>query len=128
MKVLIFCQQSRSKSRFIFFLPLFIAPPPLCTSEAKSLQSCLTLCNLLDCSPPGSSVRGILQARILKWVLIPFSRESSQPRDQIHVSYVSLHWQAGSLPLLPLGRSKCKYSLHQILTFFCTFPKYLLQL
>ena len=136
MKVLIFCQQSRSKSRFIFFLPLFIVPLPLCTSTptmykyrcAKSLQSCLTLCNLLDCSPPGSSVHGILQARILKWVLIPFSRESSQPRDQIHVSYVSLHWQAGSLPLLPLGRSKCKYSLHQILTFFCTFPKCILQL
>ena len=36
------------------------------TSAAKSLQSCLTLCNLMDCSPPGSSIRGILQARILE--------------------------------------------------------------
>ena len=49
-------------------------------------QSCLTLCDLMDCSPPGSSVRGILQARILEWVVIPFSRGSSQPRDQTQVS------------------------------------------
>jgi len=40
----------------------------------------------LDCSPPGSSVNGILQARILEWVAISFSRGSSQPRDQTHVS------------------------------------------
>ena len=41
-------------------------------------QSCLTLCDPMDCSPPGSCVHGILQARILEWVVIPFSRESSQ--------------------------------------------------
>ena len=44
-------------------------------------QSCLTLCDPMDCSPPGSSVHGILQARILEWVAIPFSRSSSWPRD-----------------------------------------------
>ena len=44
-------------------------------------QSHLTLCDPMDCSPPGSSVLGILQARILEWVAIPFSRGSSQPRD-----------------------------------------------
>ena len=44
---------------------------------AKSLQSCLILCNPMDCSPPGSSVQGILQARILEWVALPSSRESS---------------------------------------------------
>ena len=45
--------------------------------HAKSLQSCLTLCNPMDCSPSGSSVRGILQARILGWVAMPsFSRSS----------------------------------------------------
>ena len=44
-------------------------------------QSCPTLCYALDYSPPGSSVHGILQTRILGWVAIPFSRESSQPRD-----------------------------------------------
>ena len=43
----------------------------------------------VDCSPPGSSVRGILQARILKWVAMPSSRGSSRPRDQTHVFHVS---------------------------------------
>ena len=42
-------------------------------AAAKSLQSCLTLCDSIDCSPPGSSVPGILQARILEWVAISFS-------------------------------------------------------
>ena len=73
--------------------------------HAKSLQLCLTLCNPMDCGPPGSSVHGILQARILEWVAIPFSRGSSRPRDQTCVSYVSLHWQAGSLPPAPRGKS-----------------------
>src|SRR5574340_167266 len=49
------------------------------TAAAKSLQSCLTLCDPVDSSPPGSSVHGILQARILEWVAISFSRGSSQP-------------------------------------------------
>ena len=48
---------------------------------ARSCQSCLTLCHLMDCSPPGFSVRGILQARILEWVARPSSRGSSQSRD-----------------------------------------------
>ena len=52
-------------------------------------QSCLTLCNSLDCSLPGSSAHGILQARILERVAISFSRESSQPRDQTQISCVS---------------------------------------
>ena len=42
--------------------------------HAKSLQSYLTLCDPVDCSPPGCSVHGILQARILEWVAMPFSR------------------------------------------------------
>ena len=45
-------------------------------------QSCPTLCDPMNCSPPGSSVHGILQVRILEQVAIPFSRGSSQPRDQ----------------------------------------------
>ena len=56
---------------------------------AKLLQSCLTLCDPMNCSLPGSSVHGILQARILKWVAISCSWRSSRPRDQIHISYVS---------------------------------------
>ena len=64
--------------------------------HAKSLQSCLTLCNPMDCSLPGSSVHGILQARILEWVAMPSSRGSSWPRDWTHISLCFLHWQAGS--------------------------------
>ena len=52
-------------------------------------QSCLTLCDPLSCSPPGSFVHGIFQARILEWVAISYSRWSSQPRYQTHVSYIS---------------------------------------
>ena len=48
-------------------------------------QSCPTLCDPLDCSPPGSSVHGILQTRILQWIAIFFSRGSSQPGDQTQV-------------------------------------------
>ena len=51
-------------------------------------QSCPTLCNPVDCSLPGSSVRGILQARILEWVTISFSRGSSWPSDQTRVSRI----------------------------------------
>ena len=56
---------------------------------AKSPQSCPTLCYAADCSLPGSSVHRILQARILEWVAILFSRGSSWPRDQTHVSCIS---------------------------------------
>ena len=49
----------------------------------------VALCDPMDCSPPGSSVHGILQARILEWVAIPFSRGSSQPRDRTLVSYIA---------------------------------------
>ena len=55
-------------------------------SESEVSQSCPTLCDPMDCSLSGSSVLGILQARILEWVAISFSRESSQPRDQAQVS------------------------------------------
>ena len=53
----------------------------------KSLQSCLTLCDPMDHSPRGSPVHGILQARKLEWVAIPFSRGSSWPRDWTSISF-----------------------------------------
>ena len=52
-------------------------------------QSCLTLRDPMDCSPPGSSVYGILQARILEWVAMPFSRGSSWPRNWTQVSWIA---------------------------------------
>ena len=58
-------------------------------SEMKVAQLCPTLCDSLDCSLPRSSVHGILQARILEWVAFPFSRGSSQPRDQTQVSRIA---------------------------------------
>ena len=68
--------------------------------RAKSLQSCLTLCDPMDCSPPGSYVHGILQARILEWVAMPswFLTQGSNPN-----LLCLLHWQVGSLPLGHLG-------------------------
>ena len=71
---------------------------------AKLFQSCLTLCNPVDCSPAGSSIDGILQARILEWVAMPSSRGSSQSRGRTHVSYIYLHRQAGPLSLAPPGK------------------------
>ena len=58
-------------------------------SESEVAQSCPILCYPMDCSPPGSSVHGILQARVLEWVAISFSRGSSRPRDRTQVSHIA---------------------------------------
>ena len=55
---------------------------------ALVIQLCLTLCDPMDCSLPGSFVHGILQARLLKWVAISFTRVSSRPRDWTWVSHI----------------------------------------
>ena len=78
---------------------------------AKSLRLCPTLCNPVDCSPPNSSVHGILQARILEWVAISFSRgifptQGSSPHH-LHL----LHWQATSSLPVPPGK-------HQVFSCF----------
>ena len=57
---------------------------------AQLLQSCLTLCDSVDCSPPSSSAHGIVPARILEWVAMPFSRGSSPSRDRTWVSCIFL--------------------------------------
>ena len=57
--------------------------------HAKSPPSCVTLCDPMDCSPQGSSVHGIHQARLLEWVAMYSSRGSSRPRDWTRVSYIS---------------------------------------
>ena len=58
-------------------------------TEVKVTQLCLTIWDLMGCSPQGSSVHGIFQARILEWVTISFSRGSSQPRDQTQFSRIT---------------------------------------
>ena len=63
------------------------------------VQLCLTLCDPVDCGPPGPSVHGILQARLLEWIVIPFARGSFWPRDQTRVSFTAGRfftvWAAG---------------------------------
>ena len=66
----------------------------------------------MGCILPGSSVPGILQARILEWVAMPSSRGSSWPRDWTLVFSLYLHWQVGSLPLVPPGKPKFPSSRH----------------
>ena len=68
--------------------------------KVKVAQSCPALCDPKDCSTSDSSVHEILQARILEWVAIPFSRESSQPRIEPR----SPTLQADSLPSEPPGK------------------------
>ena len=60
----------------------------LCMHACSVTHSCPILCGPLDCSLPGFSVHGILQVRILEWVAIPFSRGSSQPRNQTGVTCI----------------------------------------
>ena len=56
--------------------------------ESEVAQSCLTLCDPMDCTLTGSSVHGIFQAIVLEWIAIPFSRGSSQPRARTQVSRI----------------------------------------
>ena len=71
--------------------------------HAKLLQLGLTLCDPMDCSPPGCSVHGIPQAGIREWGVMPFSRESSQPKDWTSISWDS--WIAGGVfTAEPLGK------------------------
>ena len=85
-------------------------------------QSCLTICNPIDCSPPGSSVHGILQARILQWFVMPFSRGSSWSRDQIWISYIPDRfftiWATSKTPYTP--KDSPLFPLSQTSTFLLT--------
>ena len=84
-----------------------------CYMRVKLLvaQLCPTLCDPVDCSPPGSSVHGILQTRILEWVAIPFSKGYSQPRDWTQVFRI-----VGGLflPSEPLGKPPIAIVLNKI--------------
>ena len=72
--------------KFLFTVQWLSYLSGLFLSEVLVAKSCPSLWDPMDCSPPGSSVCGILQAKILDWLAIPFSRRSSQPRDQTWVS------------------------------------------
>ena len=84
----------------------------------KVAQSCPILWDPMDCSPPASSVHGILQARILEWVAIPFSRGSSQPR----IKPRSPALQVDSLPSEPPGKPKNTRVIAYPLSSGCSQP------
>ena len=83
----------------LFFFPQFNFPKSWTIRKENSpvsgfklcmcICACLTLLDLMDCGLPGSSIHGILQARILGWIAISYSRGYSQPRDQTWVSYIA---------------------------------------
>ena len=106
----------KESSEFSQFAPSSYSVPFLSSTcvHAKSLQSCPTLCNPMNCSPPASSAHGILQARILEWVSIPSSRGFAQPRGQTQVSCISCigrqvlyHWYQLASPLSTIPRLYC---------------------
>ena len=89
---------------------------------ALLLQSCPTLCDPVGCSPPGSSVHGIFQARVLEWVAMSFSRGSSQPRDQTHIASVSYTDRQILYHKRHLGSPTLGRKLHLISDRFSLFP------
>ena len=92
--------ESRSRVRGNIILQMCAVQYSSCACKHAVTQLCPTLCNRTDCSPPGSSVHGILQARILEWAAVPSSKGSSQPRDQIQ----RLKSPASFLSLVPPGK------------------------
>ena len=89
---------------FYSFYGVFEQSEVVACVHAKSLHLCPTLCNPMDHSPPGSSVQGILQARLPEWVAVPSSRGISRTRGLNWGLLCLLPWPAGSLLLAPPGK------------------------
>ena len=89
-----------------------MASSPIAAAAAKSLQSCLTLCNPIDGSPTGSAVLGILQARTLEWVAISFSsawKWKVKVKSLSCVQLLATPWTAAYQGPLPMGFSRQEY-------------------
>ena len=101
-------------------------PPKLLSLSSGGLRLLLSrfsrvrLCDPMDCTPPGSSVHGILQARILEWVAMPFSRVCSQPKDRTHLSFISL-------PLVPPGKPESPNKLYEKISNRYLYPLHLVK-
>ena len=113
---------SRIDRRILYHWTTWEAPFTLWSEVA---QSCLTLCNPMGYSLPGFSVHGILQARILEWVVISFSRRSSRPRDWTQVSCIVgrrfTFWAKTSINIFQLFRTFLKHILpkyHQVSQYY----------
>ena len=90
-------------------------------SESEVSQSCLTLCDPMDCSLPGFSVHGIFLARVLEWVAISVSRGSSRPRNQARVSLIAGRRFTLSYSELP-GKPQCLHRHYSQKTKTRSFP------
>ena len=104
--------QYKQKKIFLSWNRSWICKPGFLILETITVcaQSCLTLCNPMDYSPPVSSVPGIFQARILEWVAILFSRGYFWPRGQ-GSNPCLLHWQVNSLAWIHSGSLETIYNL-----------------
>ena len=95
---------------------------------AQSLQPCPTLCDPMDCSPPSSSVHGILQARILVWVAVPYSRGSSPNQGSNPPTLCLLYWQMGSLPQAAPAKPRilctCHHKAYHLCPLMGASPRY----
>ena len=104
----------------------------VCVCACECAQSVLALCDFMDCSPPGSSVYGIFQARILEWAAMPAFRVSSPPRDRTCISCVSWIGRQILYQLCHLGSPKIHVSyylrymsLKIHVSYYCLFLFYI---
>ena len=111
----------------IHFFPLllFNYKSSMCVQSLS--HACLTLFDSVDCSPPDSCVNGILQARILEWVAISFSRGFSWLRDQTHISCVSCigrwilyHWVTWEVTYLLISGPISSHHTFKIISYYTT--------
>ena len=107
---------------YIHGLNIFDVFQSIAVCCAQSLELCPTLCNSTDHCPTGFSVCGIIPARILEWVAIPYSRRSSQPRDRTYISYIGgqllYHWATSEVPISLYLSSKEYWEMADKLLFF----------
>ena len=113
MTIKSWCYLTISSSAALFFFCFQSFPASLLSAAAaKSLQSCLTLCDPIDGSPPGSPVPGILQARTLEWVAIPFSNAwklKVQVKSLSRVRLLATPWTAAYQAPPSMGVSRQEY-------------------
>ena len=105
------CSVAQNQARFLSLL-CALSELPYAAAAAKSLQSCLTLCDPIHGSPPGSPVPGILQARTLEWVAISFSNAwkwKVKVRSLSHVQLFATPWTVAYQAPLSMGFSRQEY-------------------
>ena len=110
---------------YIIYAYIYIYFLCVCVCVSVLAQSCLTLCNPMDCSPPGFSVHGILPTRTLEWVAISSSRGSFPPRDQT-VSPTSPAMASRFFTTEPPRKPTCGYTnmYTSVCIFVCQLKKY----